>query len=232
MSRQIPSLRVFVEGVVIVGSILLAFGIEALWDGRQERAEERAILSGLHQDFLGNRERLDAVVEGHSASLQRFNHFRALSSDVLAGLPQDSLNAFLGTLYGSRTFDPFQGTLEATLSAGKLGILRDIDLRDALGEWIRASADLLENGSELRAEAQRVRYAIEAYGGPFQGTGPPRTSVLPEIDGPTLARIQVDDSVMGRARTKLFSLEIYLVELIQLQTILDSVLTLVEESLD
>jgi len=28
-SRQIPWLRVLVEGVVIVGSILLAFGIEA-----------------------------------------------------------------------------------------------------------------------------------------------------------------------------------------------------------
>ncbi len=27
LSRQIPWLRVFVEGVVIVGSILLAFGI-------------------------------------------------------------------------------------------------------------------------------------------------------------------------------------------------------------
>ena len=39
MTRQIPWLRVFVEGVVIVGSILLAFGIDAWWDGVQERAE-------------------------------------------------------------------------------------------------------------------------------------------------------------------------------------------------
>jgi len=30
-TRQIPWLRVFVEGVVIVVSILLAFGIEAWW---------------------------------------------------------------------------------------------------------------------------------------------------------------------------------------------------------
>ena len=32
LSCQIPWLRVFVEGVVIVGSILLAFGIDAWWD--------------------------------------------------------------------------------------------------------------------------------------------------------------------------------------------------------
>ncbi len=33
MTRQIPWLRFFVEGVVIVGSILLAFGIGAWWEG-------------------------------------------------------------------------------------------------------------------------------------------------------------------------------------------------------
>ena len=34
---QIPWLRVLVEGVVIVGSILLAFANDAAWDGRNER---------------------------------------------------------------------------------------------------------------------------------------------------------------------------------------------------
>ena len=34
MNRQVPWLRVFVEGVVIVLSILLAFGIEAWWADR------------------------------------------------------------------------------------------------------------------------------------------------------------------------------------------------------
>ncbi len=42
MKAQIPWPRVFVEGVVIVGSVLLAFGIEAWWDGVQEA--ERLIL--------------------------------------------------------------------------------------------------------------------------------------------------------------------------------------------
>ncbi len=47
MKPQIPWLRVFVEGVVIVGSILLAFGLQAWWEGRQERAEERQALEAL-----------------------------------------------------------------------------------------------------------------------------------------------------------------------------------------
>ena len=54
MTRQIPWLRVFVEGVVIVGSILLAFGIEAWWDDHQDRAEEQRIFVGLKSEFEQN----------------------------------------------------------------------------------------------------------------------------------------------------------------------------------
>ncbi len=54
MKTQIPWLRVFVEGVVIVASILLAFGIEAWWEGVQERQEEQEALRGLASDFAIN----------------------------------------------------------------------------------------------------------------------------------------------------------------------------------
>ena len=61
LTRQIPWLRVFVEGVVIVGSILLAFGIEAWWDGVQERVEERQALEALARDFESAAEEIDQV---------------------------------------------------------------------------------------------------------------------------------------------------------------------------
>ena len=51
MKAQIPWLRVFVEGVVIVASILLAFGLQAWWEGVQEREEERATLERLAAEF-------------------------------------------------------------------------------------------------------------------------------------------------------------------------------------
>ena len=51
MKAQIPWLRVFVEGVVIVGSILLAFGIDAWWDGSKERADELDYLRALRSEF-------------------------------------------------------------------------------------------------------------------------------------------------------------------------------------
>ena len=49
---QIPWLRVFVEGVVIVGSILLAFGIDAWWDGRKAKVLEQELLAS-HRRRVG-----------------------------------------------------------------------------------------------------------------------------------------------------------------------------------
>ena len=44
-----PGLRVLVEGVVMVGSTLLAFGLQVLWDRVQERARNHATNDGDHR---------------------------------------------------------------------------------------------------------------------------------------------------------------------------------------
>jgi len=56
VSRQIPWTRILVEGAVIVGSILLAFGIDAWWEGRSEAQAEQDILVSLEADFTRNRD--------------------------------------------------------------------------------------------------------------------------------------------------------------------------------
>lgn len=48
---MIPWSRIFVESVAIVGSILLAFAIDAWWDDQQERKQEQVYLGALHQEF-------------------------------------------------------------------------------------------------------------------------------------------------------------------------------------
>ena len=66
MKAQIPWLRVFVEGVVIVGSILLAFGLQAWWEERIERAEEERIervgLELMHADLVADTFEIKSVI--------------------------------------------------------------------------------------------------------------------------------------------------------------------------
>ena len=63
-TRQIPWLRVFVEGVVIVGSIRLAFGIQAWWDERGASAASRQLLQDLLAEFGQVEEELERAAAG------------------------------------------------------------------------------------------------------------------------------------------------------------------------
>lgn len=56
--RTIPWPRILAEGTVIVVSILLAFSIDAWWDGRQQRHNETVLLQALLDDLIEKRERL------------------------------------------------------------------------------------------------------------------------------------------------------------------------------
>jgi hypothetical protein len=70
--RPIPWPRVLVEGAVIVASILLAFGIEAWWNGAQERLEERQILSSLAEDFRTNKAEAESVTSTYERTKHLF----------------------------------------------------------------------------------------------------------------------------------------------------------------
>ena len=57
--------RLALEAVVIVSSILLAFGIDAWWQEGEEQREVRESLAALRSEFVENRSRLDsAIVSG------------------------------------------------------------------------------------------------------------------------------------------------------------------------
>ena len=58
-TKTIPWKRLAVEAAAIVVSILLAFGIDAWWDARNDVVEEREILIGLEIEYVDLRARLD-----------------------------------------------------------------------------------------------------------------------------------------------------------------------------
>jgi len=60
--------------IVIVGSILLASGIDAWWDERQDRAEEQRLLLSIHEDFT----------ETQGLILEAVTFHRTYLSDALA----------------------------------------------------------------------------------------------------------------------------------------------------
>ena len=57
-ANRIPWLRIAVEGVLIVVSILLAFGIDAWWDRNRDDDARRELVAALRAEFLAGSEEL------------------------------------------------------------------------------------------------------------------------------------------------------------------------------
>ncbi len=158
MKAQIPWLRVFVEGVVIVVSILLAFGLQAWWEGSQERAEETEALAQLLEDFRSNSARLDTTRIAHQRSLAADLELLALTGRGGERAGTNSTTELVRQIGNVATYDPVLGTLNSLIASGRLGILQSDSLRIALAAWPDIVEDLNE-GERWRVDEYFDRLA-------------------------------------------------------------------------
>ncbi len=136
------------EGVVIVGSILLAFVIDAWWDRVQERELEREYLGRLVQD-LDTDLRIGTFTLAYlNGTQETLGAVRPVIEDGEAvGDPRE----FLGTLYRSTRVIPPRFTLPTyneLLATGNLRLIRNAELRTGLAEFIA----IAERRDRLSAE--------------------------------------------------------------------------------
>lgn len=134
-TRSIPWPRILTEGVAIVVSILLAFGIQAWWEGRQEQLQERRALSALARDF-------EAAADDLEQEVLVMDSVRRAAETVLAwtGPSADARYAdSLATIFPAITrlpgFQPPMGTLDALLGSGNLSLIQNDSLRAALASF-------------------------------------------------------------------------------------------------
>jgi hypothetical protein len=172
------------EAALIVGSILLAFAIDAAWESRGEHRREAELLSALRTDFERNREALAearAQHESHRAAALRY-------LDVSAPGRQTSRDSIddetLLALVSWHTYDPVLGSLGSAVASGQLTLIRDDDLRAALASWVDSVEDLNESEAVDRDHAQRFAQVAFDYV-PFRSAvyrlgaeeyGPPSTA--------------------------------------------------------
>jgi len=152
--------RVLIEGVVIVVSILLAFGIDAWWDRHRDRTDEREAIAQLAADFRANAARLDTVRGVHEAALDAA--YELLARAGMGGQPRSSSPTAELVCVSLRawTYDPTLGGINSLIQSGRLGILRDDALRVAVAGWPDLVEDL--NGDEV-LESDNTFRAVAPY---------------------------------------------------------------------
>ncbi|MEM9300879.1 MAG: hypothetical protein AAGE01_02140 [Pseudomonadota bacterium] len=218
--RPIPWRRLLVEGGTIVVSILLAFAIDAGWEARNERQEERDLLASLTADFRMNREAAAATRARHVENFDRFVRFQRLSSAELARLDEVQVAAIYRSFAAPWTFDPLRGTLDTLISSGKFGLIRDSELQRALIAFLNLRADSEEDARYMSNAAEIAWNGYVAHGGPWRRAGVDVDAPLPVLDAATLRAIREDPQLMGLLRLHLQSAERYVGELeVQIEAI-------------
>lgn len=138
------------EGVLIVVSILVAFAIDAWWAERQDRVDERRILSSLKAEFQVNAKKIPSYIERHSRTAEYSSELiRALHKAGPGGAVTFNRLHLAWTLELNST-DPQRGTLDAILQSGELRFIRNPHIRERLVGWPQLIVDATENEDLLR----------------------------------------------------------------------------------
>lgn len=119
--------RVMVEGLAIVVSILLAFGIDAWWDRRNERRLETEYLAALTTEVR------DGLTEIRGDLRQR-ERLETRLAYVLSGddIPADSLRATLRDAAIVSNVAPPTAVVDDLVSSGRLSLIRSSEIREAV----------------------------------------------------------------------------------------------------
>jgi hypothetical protein len=123
--------RLALESLAIVGSILLAFAIDAWWEDSKEKQRRLILLDDLKAETRENIEQLTLIIQKQEL------YSREVRTLVRAMLGAGQLSsAELGTLRrqtaGFPTFKPSWGILDLLTATGDLVLLEDSNLRAAL----------------------------------------------------------------------------------------------------
>jgi hypothetical protein len=129
-------LRLGVEGVLIVLSILAAFAIDAWWDARADHRARQQILLNLKQDFEQNLVIVDTAYARHG-------RIKAAARELLGQMgprgsrefTDDSIASLLQRVMDRERLQPVQGSLTSLLNSGQWDLLENDALQSALAEW-------------------------------------------------------------------------------------------------
>lgn len=159
-SRAIPWIRIVVEGVVIVVSILLAFGIDAWWQERQERATERQQMAVLQAEVRANQAELDARLERGMQAREAQRTLIELIRPEAQVIPADSLASLLLESWAFGVAELECGAIDALLDSGDFRTSMRADLYRLL---VRYRVVLTDHEEEDRTQFIELRTRLLDY---------------------------------------------------------------------
>lgn len=227
--NKIPWKRLLVEGLVIVISILLAFGIEAWWQDRQEKAQEIELLKAIRQDFVENQQRIVDQVASINTALDYLVAFTT-SNDIdrfIADL-DSNVELIVAPMYRSYTTSGIMlGFLESTTNSGMLALISSSDLRGAIAEIVNQKDNLEVIADDIRSLTDQSMIELGKYPESLRPNWDESFSYS-DSDGKFLRDLHSNSQLMALSNAKLQRFQAYTRNLLRIQIELQEVADFIE----
>jgi hypothetical protein len=159
--QDIPWARITIEATAIIVSILVAFAIDAWWEDRRERQEERDYLSSLRQeliiglDLLANRESVHKeIIESHEDLINQIQAEDRASDG--------SLLYMFSLLSRPTVVDLPRAVFDDLVSSGGTQLIRSDEIRIALAVYGRRLREFeTDNDAAWATWEQRLQPYLE-----------------------------------------------------------------------
>ena len=139
------------EMVLITASILLAFGLDAWWDRRDNRANEHTLLVALQTEFGGIQEELARARRIHERRHEATTELILLIDNDRQFPVADSLWTLVEAARARTTIDPPSGVLSSSIGSGAIALIQDNELGRALTAWPDRISDHAKIEENLRS---------------------------------------------------------------------------------
>lgn len=215
MKEQFSAKWIALQSIAIVGSILLAFGIEAWWSESEERDEELRLIQVLKAEMQNNLGLIDEQMKYRRAVIDAANQLLQASAKEDPGLTIDELDGLIGdvTWWSRATFSV--GALGSMVDGGLLTLVDDEGLRTAITalrynfEFVR-EIELLdrENARAMMIPFLQAHASLPQLSNIISRRGKPGIGVPAEVLEPIPLRTARDHADLLRSENILGKVEI------------------------
>jgi len=144
-----PLRRYLAEGAAIVVSILLAFAIDASWEGWDDAQEEGRLLQALEAEFRSNQTMVTFRTEWHRDIQEALLALLSEATSPQSTTSPDSIDSLIGMASWFNNQSTFEMSAnDALVLSGKLSLVSNEGLRQRITAWNRKVAYM------TRTEAQ------------------------------------------------------------------------------
>ena len=128
------------EALFILLGILLALAVDAWWEERSERRQEREYLEALHVELDQLQAHVDTVVRTADEIVQAGTVLLEVAPDWRSSVSPDSLSSLFRMLSNEVAWSPPTAVYQDLVNTGAVRVIRSDAVRLGLNELMKASA--------------------------------------------------------------------------------------------